>query len=286
MTVQKYLDHITSNHHIRPKFMKWLEDNLTIVDHTYLMLRMLDSDFDIDNAIGKQLDTIGTIVGRSRILNFEVDGIKPVLDDETYRIILLAKVKMNMWDGTVEQIYDIFESIFEDIYLELEDKQDMSYNAYITGYINKVRQLLIQNRLILPKPEGVRVNYIGKSKMNFHSYLGMGVYVLKRETARFDFNYDPIVPFGQYPYFVVSGRKVEFLVAINERKEKIKVDAYLHMYVKGTKVYKVDLVEPILMRYKTWERLECRAFSNMYVKEDKISKLKQELKGDEVNGNI
>ncbi|QDY27247.1 DUF2612 domain-containing protein [Clostridium botulinum] len=206
MAIEKYVDNITSEHRDKPKFISWLSSSLTILDHAYLVIKSIDINFDLDYAIGKQLDTLGTIIGRERVLTFQpLNGHDPVLDDETYRLVLKAKVAMNMWDGTIPQMYEIWDNIFKDIGLQLQDNQDMSFNAYITGYVNQIRQDLIQHGYIVPKPEGVRVNYIGKSLVNFRPYSGMIVSMAKSETINMSYDPKEIITFKQNPYFILQG---------------------------------------------------------------------------------
>ncbi|OHW63057.1 hypothetical protein EUAN_08410 [Andreesenia angusta] len=206
MAIEKYLDNITSQHRDRPKFISWLSKSLTIIDHAYLATKSIDINFDIDNAIGQQLDLLGIIIGRERTLTFQpLNGHDPVLDDETYRLVLKTKVAINMWDGTIPHIYEIWENIFSDIGLQIEDNQDMSFNAYVTGYVNQIRQDLIQHGYIVPKPEGVKVNYIGKSIVDFKCYSGVIVGSSTSQTIEMDFDYEDIVHLREYPNLIIQG---------------------------------------------------------------------------------
>lgn len=206
MTIKKYVDNVTSQHRDKPKFISWITKNLTILDHAYNGIKSIDPNFDLDYAIGKQLDTLGTIIGRKRTLTFQpMHGHNPVLDDEIYRLVLKAKVAINMWDGTVSHMYEIWDNIFKDIGLEIEDNQDMSINAYITGYVNQVRQELIQRGFIVPKPQGVRINYIGKSLIESNQFIGMKV--TSSSFQEIEMSYDPkeFIRFNNSPYMVVQG---------------------------------------------------------------------------------
>ena len=189
MAIDKYLDNITSQHRDKPKYIAWLSSSLTIIDHAYIMTKNMDNDFDLDNAIGKQLDILGQIIGRKRTLTFQpLNGHNPVLDDETYKLVLKAKVAMNMWDGKIESAYEIWNNIFDDIGLQLQDNQDMSLTAYITGYVNQIRQDLIQHGYIVPKPEGVRINYIGRTPIDFKVHSAMVVYSQQISTIQMSFD--------------------------------------------------------------------------------------------------
>lgn len=206
MAIGKYLDNITSQHRDKPKFIAWLSSSLNIIDHAYIMTKNMDNDFDLDNAIGQQLDILGQIIGRKRTLTFQpLNGHNPVLDDETYRLVLRAKVAMNMWDGKTESAYEIWNNIFDDIGLQLQDNQDMSLTAYVTGYVNQIRQDLIQHGYIVPKPEGVRINYIGRTPIDFKVHSAMVVYSQQISTIQMSF--DPIekIDMKEYSRITVGG---------------------------------------------------------------------------------
>lgn len=213
MAIDKYLDNITSEHRDKPKFIGWLSKNLEIVDDAYSLLKTMDSNFDLDNAIGVQLDKLGTIIGRNRTLSFQpTDGYSPVLEDDMYRLVLKTKIAMNNWGGTVPEMYEIWDNIFgedDDFDLQLEDNQDMSFNAYITGYVDQIQQDLIQHQYIIPKPEGVRVNYIGRSKIPFDTYSAIVVSVCKTEVINMDFDQSEKIELGGYSRITVQQIKTE-----------------------------------------------------------------------------
>jgi hypothetical protein len=213
MAIDKYLNNITSQHRDKPKFIGWLSSNLTIIDGIYNALKTMDEKFDIDNAIGNQLDVLGTIIGRERTLTFQpLNNYDPVLDDETYRVLLKAKIAMNNWDGTIPQMYTIWNDIFgldNDLSLQLQDNQDMSFNAYVTGYVDQIQQDLIQLGYIIPKPEGVRVNYIGRSKIPFKPYIGIVASVSKTETITMTFDPTERISFNHYATLTVQQIKTE-----------------------------------------------------------------------------
>ncbi|CAI3574202.1 DUF2612 domain-containing protein [Clostridium neonatale] len=206
MAIGKYLDNITSQHRDKPKYIAWLSSSLNIIDHAYIMTKNMDNDFDLDNAIGQQLDILGQIIGRKRTLTFQpLNGHNPVLDDETYRLVLRAKVAMNMWDGKTESAYEIWNNIFDDIGLQLQDNQDMSLTAYVTGYVNQIRQDLIQHGYIVPKPEGVRINYIGRTPIDFKVHSAMVVYSQQISTIQMSFDPTEKIDMKLYSRITVQG---------------------------------------------------------------------------------
>lgn len=99
----------------------------------------LPAAFDIDLAIGAQLDAVGQWVGRSRnvptplpntIFSFDIDGLGfdqgywqgpydtpngiTVLPDDLYRRLLYAKVAANSWDGTADGAEAILRTYLTD----------------------------------------------------------------------------------------------------------------------------------------------------------------------------
>lgn len=215
MAINDYLDNITSEHRDKPKFIGWLSKNLTIMDHTYLVIKSIDPNFDLDNAIGVQLDILGTVIGRKRTLTFQpINGFNPVLNDDYYRLVLKTKVAMNNWGGTVPEMYQIWDNIFgndDDLELQLEDNQDMSFNAYIEGYVDQIQQDLLQHQYIIPKPEGVRINYITRSKIPFNVYSGIVVCCCETEVINMDFDQSERMPMNQYSRITVQQIKTETL---------------------------------------------------------------------------
>lgn len=224
MAINKYLDNITSQHRDKPKFINWLSSNLKSIDGTYLLLKAMDDNFDLDNAIGKQLDILGETIGRKRTLTFQpLNGFSPVLPDDYYRLILKAKVAMNNWDGTIPQMYEIWNGVFgndHDLDLQLQDNQDMSFNAYIDGYVDQIQQDLIQHGYIVPKPEGVRINYIGRSKIQFNTYHAMVVSVCKTKSFTMDMDQSAEkIRFDTYHAMVVQQIKTETINIDNNPNE-------------------------------------------------------------------
>ena len=158
--IKRYLNLITSEHQGKPKFTAWLEANLNILDDGERLVSNLDTYFDLDTAVGIQLDVVGDIVGVKRTVNFQpTDGSSPILDDVTYRLIIKAKILRNMWDGTLSSLYDMWNAIFADATLIIKDNQDMSINAIIIGLSSQMQKDLISNGYLIPKPQGVRISY-------------------------------------------------------------------------------------------------------------------------------
>lgn len=138
-TTDDYVALITPLYSTKPKFVATIEASVDPLVRLQALLNGLPQDFDIDTAIGAQLDAVGVRVGRSRELVTPLPafffswgdparcwgrgiwfgphdtkyGIR-LLDDDTYRRLLKAKVLSNAWDGTVAGEQGILDAFFID----------------------------------------------------------------------------------------------------------------------------------------------------------------------------
>lgn len=227
MAIDKYLNNITSQHRDKPNFIAWLSAFLNKIDGAYTLMQSFDSNMDIDNAIGNQLDMLGQLIGRKRTLNFQpLNGFSPILTDDYYRLVLKTKIAMNNWDGTVESMYTIWNNIFGDdtlMDLQLQDNQDMSFNAYITGYIDQIQQNLIANGYIIPKPEGVRVNYIERSKIDFKLNYSMVVCSASVQTVVMSFDQTEKV-YATTTSSIIIGQLKTQTISLNNKSVNYMID--------------------------------------------------------------
>lgn len=159
MQVQEYLNLITSQYQNSPKYKAWVERLLTpYIDCQNLALELY-TYFDIDTAIGKQLDMIGEIIGVKRLLPFTPTEDDPLLDDDHYRFLLKSQILRNVWDGTNENIYDIWELLHPEVAISIKDNQDMTVTVLFIGQLTQLEQEMIQYGMIVPKAQGVLMNY-------------------------------------------------------------------------------------------------------------------------------
>lgn len=137
--VQHYLDRIPPAHADLPKFTAMVKGVLQPFADAQAVLASLPAAYDLDTAVGVQLDRVGERVGRSRDITVPITNIwfsfsDPLrgfsqgvwkgpysgqtavntLDDDVYRKLLRAKIVANSWDGTVEGAQAALDVFFDD----------------------------------------------------------------------------------------------------------------------------------------------------------------------------
>lgn len=155
--IADYLNIITSEHRQQPKYIAMLTAYLRKLQDAQLVIEAFDLHFDLNEAIGAQLDKLGEIIGRSRILAFQPENQSAKLNDENYRLIIKAKILQNQWAGTIEDMATLFKQVFPDMRLQIIDNQDMSIEIQVTGLRDDLQLQLLNSGYVIPKPEGVRI---------------------------------------------------------------------------------------------------------------------------------
>lgn len=185
MTTADYLALITNAHQGKPCFAQTVTASVAPLAKVQSALDGLIQDFDLDTAIGVQLDIIGQWVGRSRRIQTPLTGVYFTwggaadvgwgsgiwqgpydpdsglvdLPDDAYRTLLRAKIAANRWDGSIPQAYVVWAAAFPgSIILAIQDHQDMSMTINAAGTpLSVVEKALLINGYIPLKPEGVRI---------------------------------------------------------------------------------------------------------------------------------
>lgn len=159
--LQYYMNLFTSQYRLSPNLQQWQTAMLTPIDDLTNCIQGFNGAYDIDCAIGAQLDILGQIVGVSRTVPFQPsNGVSPVLDDTTYRLLLYATIARNTWNGTITSLYQIWQYLFPSGQIIIADQQNMSAIITTTGTFTSIVNDLISNGLIVPRPEGVLYNYV------------------------------------------------------------------------------------------------------------------------------
>lgn len=152
-----YASLVTSEYQISAKMLAWLDSNLSLYNDIIVCMQQFAIALDVNQAIGLQLDLLGAIIGQGRIVGFQPsDGVSAVLDDDTYRLLLQCRIKNNHWDGKLDSLIDIWNSLFPGGTLIVNDHQDMTVDLYVAGSFSSIIQDLILNGYIIPRPQAVK----------------------------------------------------------------------------------------------------------------------------------
>lgn len=186
-TTQKYLDLITSEYQGQPKFMAMIALSVSASVRVQNLMESFATIFDLNLAVGDQLDIIGKWVGISRLIAEPISGVyfawddisndgwdfgiwqgpfDPItaivsLPDDVYCTLIKGKIAANTWDGSIPAAYEVWAILFPELSIIIQDNQDMTMTfGVLGGPIDSLTQALLFGGYIPLKPEGVRVNYI------------------------------------------------------------------------------------------------------------------------------
>lgn len=184
MILDDYLNLITSEHRDKQNFIAMLSAPVSLAVQIQNVLNSMIPLFDVDLAVGEQLDVIGQWVGITRNVSIPIPGVyfswdgtdssvgwdfgtwqpflQPVdvtvLPDDAYLSLIRAKIAANSWDGTTNGAYVIWDTVFPNFRILIQDNQNMSYNlAVVGGIVDSLTVALLTGGYIPLKPEGVRV---------------------------------------------------------------------------------------------------------------------------------
>lgn len=161
LPLEYYLGLLISEYQNSPKLTAFLKALLQKYDEISQCQVQMDMAFDIDNAVGPQLDMLGAILGTPRLVGFQPSGgVSPLLTDSTYRVYLKAQAAKDEWDGTIDGLQGIWGTLFPGGQIVIDDNQNMTATIFIRGTFTSIEQDLISNGYIVPRPEGVLYTYV------------------------------------------------------------------------------------------------------------------------------
>lgn len=183
--VSDYLSLIPAANAGKPNFVA-LVSLLTqgAVDANNMLQSMVPDNFNVNTAVGAQLDIIGKWVGIGRFVtillsnwfSFDTAGLGwdqgvwwvpyesetgiMALDDDTYRSMILAKIAWNNWDGTTPTYYAMLSQLFAPCTVTIADNLNHSIAITVTGSMpNATLQALATEDLLPFAPCGINVSY-------------------------------------------------------------------------------------------------------------------------------
>lgn len=178
-------DRIYAQYSNKPKAVAWYEIARKLGGSIEAAAQAVRKSYDIDTAVGEQLNVIGRIVVAPRsfvgsipmspalfdltdgdefgddeamfsALTIDQDG---QLSDELYRLVIKAKIIKNNGDATIENILEGMNFLLPraDV-LRVTDGEDMSFSIEFYGQITNLERFALLNAGLVPKPQAVRFN--------------------------------------------------------------------------------------------------------------------------------
>jgi len=158
-TINDYTNLITAEHSDKQKFYATVSLSCQPPVDLINFLSSVTSLYDIDTAIGTQLDVVGQWIGKARQLAIALTGVYFTLDtgpgldsgilqgpfdpstgltalpDNYYRLLLKAKILNNQWDGSKPTAYYLSDLLFGPFgyNLFIQDNSDMSMVLGLIG---------------------------------------------------------------------------------------------------------------------------------------------------------
>ena len=186
--VQQYLDLITSEHSDKPKFSAVVEACVAPFVSLQNLLEGMIEDFDINTAIGAQLDILGEWIGLSRYVDVPLTGIYFAFDDtaadgwdggiwqgpfdptvglealpdDIYRAALKAKILANDWDGSIAGLYVVYNALLaiSGNSAIIQDRQNMTFEIGVVGAtLPAVILALLTGGYFDIRPAGIQIAY-------------------------------------------------------------------------------------------------------------------------------
>lgn len=182
-----YLNKVTSEHRQKPKYIAMLTAVLQPLCEVQDFENDLSMQYDLDVAVGKQLDVVGQWIGLSRdvtslipdvYFSFDTPGLgfdqgvwfgpgSPTtgliqLPDDSYRLLLKARAVNNAWNGSIPQAYEIWDQLFDGtgISVFIIDNGDLTMDLGIATAepLSALNQALFQGGYLDLRPAGVLIN--------------------------------------------------------------------------------------------------------------------------------
>lgn len=188
MTTDEYLALITTEHQERPRFKATVQATVEPFAQIQKVLRSFVPAYDVDTAVGQQLDRVALWVGVTRRIAIPIDGYYFTWDDvvadgwdngiwkgigdpdagfvdlpdDLFRLLIKAKIIANQWKGDIPGAYDILAAAFNaGSNITIKDNQNMTMTvSIVSGSIPSVQKAILTGGYIPIRPAGVLANYV------------------------------------------------------------------------------------------------------------------------------
>lgn len=188
----------------KPKAVAWYNIVPSLADEIESAYEAVRMSYDIDAAVGQQLDVIGRIVvidrGFESFVAFEPDTYFGADNDESqfggisaqfqsvggvltqqvsdaiFRTLIRCKIARNNSDATLDDIATALEFITGSDDIRVVDNEDMSFSVSFGSELTDIQRLVFSTFDVLPRPQGVRfLGYVEESAITqFGGAFGWG----------------------------------------------------------------------------------------------------------------
>jgi hypothetical protein len=160
-----YTSLITSEHSGKPNFSAMVAAVAQCFADQINVMQSIPAAFDLDTAVGVQLDAVGLWAGITRQLKlplnvyfsldtanlgfdqgswqgpFDPSAGLVSLDDATFRTLIRAKIAANSWDGTIPGAAAAYSNLFNGSgsYIFIQDNMDMTMTGRCIGSNSECR---------------------------------------------------------------------------------------------------------------------------------------------------
>lgn len=185
--VGEYLALVTSQHADKPNFITTLATLLQPMADLQVVYGQMGLCFDLDTAVGSQLDAVGEWVGISRDVSISLantwfswdivgqgwdegswyDPNQPTnetvsLPDDSYRTLIRAKIVNNYWNGSVPVAYTVWDTLFAGTgwSIDITDNQNLTMVFTLRGPApDAITEALLTGGYFNLKPSVVSASY-------------------------------------------------------------------------------------------------------------------------------
>ena len=178
-------DRIYAEYRNKPKAVAWYNITRSLAAQLESVSQAVRVMYNIDTAVGEQLNIIGRIVVVDRSFVGSVQlfpGLFALTDgdefgdtnamfsgltidtdeqmsDDFYRLVIKAKIIKNNSDATADSILQGLNFLIPNAdFIRLTDGEDMSFNVEFYGNITDLERYALLNATLVPKPQGVLFN--------------------------------------------------------------------------------------------------------------------------------
>jgi hypothetical protein len=182
-----YIDKVPSYNRQKPNCNAWLTALLTPVTALLALAQSLPTLFDVNTAVGQQLDYVGAWVGVTRYIVTPITGVFftfdtaglgydqgvwlgpnegttgiTVLDDGHFRLLILARIAANNWNGQAGTAQAAWNAAFagSGISCVVIDGDNGTATVRFSTGTSVLQQALVTGGYIPLKPVGIVMFYV------------------------------------------------------------------------------------------------------------------------------